>query len=52
MPLSKQQRKEIEELISSTIDRKLKTYGRENYFIYQNDFLLMIGLTKKILTSH
>ena len=29
MPLSKQQRKEIEELISFKIDKKLKTYGRE-----------------------
>lgn len=31
MPLTKQQGKEIEELISSKIDSKLKTYGRETY---------------------
>ena len=31
MSLNKQQKKEIEELISSKIDQKLKTYGRETY---------------------
>ena len=31
MPLTKQQRTEIEELISSKINQKLKTYGRETY---------------------
>ena len=31
MPLTNRQRKEIKELISSKIDQKLKTYGRETY---------------------